>query len=118
MVSIQYFDILSASAYSAAKGAVHSWTRTAAGTWGKYNIRVNAILPAIATPMYYAARKRSTEEENTVAHWRNSVPISLGQEYGDPDNDLAPVMVFFASDSSKFITGQLIPVDGGQTAGL
>ena len=32
--------------------------------------------------------------------------------------DLAPVMVFFASDSSRFITGQLIPVDGGQTAGL
>ena len=108
----------SASAYSAAKGAVHSWTRTAAGTWGKHNIRVNAILPAIATPMYYAARERSTEEENIVAHWRNSVPIALGQEYGDPDNDLAPVMVFFASDASKFITGQLIPVDGGQTAGL
>ena len=108
----------SASAYSAAKGAVHSWTRTAAGTWGKHNIRVNAILPAIATPMYYAARERSTDEENTVAHWRNSVPNSLGQEYGDPDNDLAPVMVFFASDASKFITGQLIPVDGGQTAGL
>ena len=108
----------SASAYSAAKGAVHSWTRTAAGTWGKHDIRVNAILPAIATPMYYAARERSTDEENTVAHWRNSVPIALGQEYGDPDNDLAPVMVFFASDASKFITGQLIPVDGGQTAGL
>ena len=68
--------------------------------------------------MYYAARERSTDEENTVAHWRNSVPIALGQEYGDPDNDLAPVMVFFASDASKFITGQLIPVDGGQTAGL
>ena len=68
--------------------------------------------------MYYAARERSTEEENNVAHWRNSAPISLGQEYGDPDNDLAPVMVFFASDASKFITGQLIPVDGGQTAGL
>tara|TARA_B100000886_G_C20401210_1_gene482660 strand:+ start:409 stop:1182 length:774 start_codon:yes stop_codon:yes gene_type:complete len=108
----------SASAYSAAKGAVHSWTRTASGTWGKDNIRVNAILPAMATPMYYAARERSTEEENIVAHWRNSVPISLGQEYGNPEKDLAPVMVFFASDSSRFITGQLIPVDGGQTAGL
>ena len=107
----------SASAYSAAKGAVHSWTRTASGTWGK-DIRVNAILPAMATPMYYAARERSTEEENIASHWRNSVPISLGQEYGDPDRDLAPVMVFFASDSSRFITGQLIPVDGGQTAGL
>lgn len=108
----------SASAYSAAKGAVHSWTRTASGTWGKDNIRVNAILPAMATPMYYAARERSTEEENIAAHWRNSVPISLGQEYGNPEKDLAPVMVFFASDSSRFITGQLIPVDGGQTAGL
>ena len=108
----------SASAYSAAKGAVHSWTRTASGSWGKDNIRVNAILPAMATPMYYAARERSTEEENIVSHWRNSVPISLGQEYGNPEKDLAPVMVFFASESSRFITGQLIPVDGGQTAGL
>ena len=107
-----------ASAYSAAKGAVHSWTRTAAGSWGKDNIRVNAILPAIATPMYRAARERSSEEENLASHWRNSVPIALGQEYGDPEKDLAPVMVFFASDASKFITGQLIPVDGGQTAGL
>ena len=108
----------SAAAYSSAKGAVHSWTRTAAGTWGKHNIRVNAILPAIATPMYYAARERSTEDENLASYWRNSVPISLGQEYGDPEKDLAPVMIFFASDASKFITGQLIPVDGGQTAGL
>ena len=107
-----------ASAYSAAKGAVHSWTRTAAGSWGKDNIRVNAILPAMATPMYRAARERSSEEENLASHWRNSVPIALGQEYGDPEKDLAPVMVFFASDASKFITGQLIPVDGGQTAGL
>jgi len=95
----------SASAYSA-------------GTWGKDNIRVNAILPAMATPMYRAARERSSEEENLASHWRNSVPIALGQEYGDPDKDLAPVMIFFASDASKFITGQLIPVDGGQTAGL
>jgi NAD(P)-dependent dehydrogenase (short-subunit alcohol dehydrogenase family) len=108
----------SASAYSAAKGAVHSWTRTAAGSWGKDNIRVNAILPAMATPMYRAARERSSEEENLASHWRNSVPIALGQEYGDPEKDLAPVMIFFASDASKFITGQLIPVDGGQTAGL
>jgi 3-oxoacyl-[acyl-carrier protein] reductase len=105
----------SAAAYSAAKGAVHSWTRTAAGTWGAYNIRVNAILPAMATPMYQEARARSTEEENTASYWRNLNSIALGQEYGDPDRDLGPVMVFFASDASKFITGQMIPVDGGQT---
>ncbi len=104
-----------AAAYSASKGAVHSWTRTAAGTWGKDNIRVNAILPAMATPMYLEARARSTPEQNTISHWRNQVPIALGGVYGDPDRDLGPVMVFLASDASRFITGQLIPVDGGQT---
>ena len=104
--------------YAAAKAGIQGFSRALAAEIADRNIRVNAILPAIATPMYYAARERSTDEENTVAHWRNSVPIALGQEYGDPDNDLAPVMVFFASDASKFITGQLIPVDGGQTAGL
>ena len=104
-----------AAAYSAAKGAVHAWTRTAAGTWGADNIRVNAILPAMATPMYHEARARSTEEENTASFWRNLHSIALGQEYGDPDADLGPVMVFMASDASRFITGQLIPVDGGQT---
>ena len=104
-----------ASAYSAAKGAVHAWTRTAAGTWGQDNIRVNAVLPAIATPMYHEARARSTEEQNLANYWRNLQSIALGEEYGDPDTDLGPVMVFLASDASHFITGQMIPVDGGQT---
>ena len=106
---------VSAAAYSAAKGAVHSWTRTAAGTWGQDNVRVNAILPAMATPMYVEARERATEDENVASYWQNHHSIALGNEYGDPDHDLGPVMVFLASDASGFITGQLIPVDGGQT---
>lgn len=105
----------SAAAYSASKGAVHAWTRTAAGTWGKDRVRVNAILPAMATQMYLEARERSTDEENLASYWRNLNSIALGQEYGDPDKDLGPVMVFFASDASHFITGQMVPVDGGQT---
>ncbi len=104
-----------AAAYSAAKGAVHAWTRTAAGTWGELNIRVNAILPAMATPMYKEARLRMTDEENNASYWQNHQSIAMGQEYGDPDRDLAPVMVFLASDGARFITGQMIPVDGGQT---
>jgi 3-oxoacyl-[acyl-carrier protein] reductase len=107
---------VSAAAYSAAKGAVHSWTRTAAGTWGAHKVRVNAILPAMATPMYLEARQRATEEQNTASYWQNLRTIALGEEYGDPDEDLGPVMVFLASDASHFITGQLIPVDGGQTS--
>jgi len=103
-----------AAAYSATKGAVHAWTRTAAGTWGSDNIRVNAVLPAIRTPMFLAAKEGLSDEELNVKYWRNEQSIALGQEYGDPDTDLGPVMVFLASDASHFITGQLIPVDGGQ----
>jgi 3-oxoacyl-[acyl-carrier protein] reductase len=104
----------SAAAYSASKGAVHAWTRTAAGTWGVDNVRVNAVLPAIRTPMFEAAKVGLSEEELNMKYWRNEQSIALGQEYGDPDRDLGPVMVFLASDASRFITGQLIPVDGGQ----
>ena len=53
--------------------------------------------------------------EETASFWMNHQSIALGQSYGDATKDLAPVMVFFASDDSGFITGQLIPVDGGQT---
>jgi 3-oxoacyl-[acyl-carrier protein] reductase len=105
----------SAAAYSAAKGAVHSWTRTAAGTWGVDNIRVNAILPAMVTPMYEEARARPYDEEKMASYQVQMATIAMGGKYGDPDKDLGPVMVFFASDASWFISGQLIPVDGGQT---
>ena len=104
-----------AVAYSAAKGAVHSWTRSAAASWGKDGIRMNAILPAMATPMYEEAMSKLSEEATTAAFWMNHQSIALGNKYGDPLTDLGPVMVFFASDASRFITGQLIPVDGGQT---
>jgi 3-oxoacyl-[acyl-carrier protein] reductase len=69
----------------------------------------------MATPMYREANQRYSEKQLEIAYWRNRHSIALGQEYGDPDEDLGPVMVFFASDASRFITGQMIPVDGGQT---
>ncbi|MGA9524804.1 MAG: SDR family oxidoreductase [Myxococcaceae bacterium] len=105
-----------APAYSASKGAVHSWTRTAAAAWGPDQVRVNAILPAIATPMYEDAISRMTPEQALAHRWQNEESIAMGKKYGDPDRDLGPVMVFFASDGSRFITGQLIPVDGGQAS--
>lgn len=99
--------------YSLSKGAVHSWTRTLAHEWGKYNIRVNAILPIIATPMYNEALKAMTPEQLEWFKVTTLNNIPLGNRFGDADKDLAPVMNFFASDESHFITGQLIPVDGG-----
>ncbi|MCV2394443.1 SDR family oxidoreductase [Actinotalea sp. M2MS4P-6] len=99
--------------YSASKGAVHSWTRTVAAAWGRSGIRVNAILPIIATPMYEKNRASMTPAQLERFTRETEQAIPLGGRYGDADRDLAPVMVFFASEASRFITGQLIPVDGG-----
>ena len=99
--------------YGASKGAVHSWTRSIAREWGPRGIRVNAVLPYVMTSMterFYAAL---TPEELEAFHRTNAAQIPLGGKFGDPDLDLAPVLVFLAGDGSRFITGQLIPVDGG-----
>ena len=99
--------------YSASKGAVHSWTRSVAHAWGAYNIRVNAVLPAIWTPMYDNHRSHLNEQELAAHDAGMAQAIPLGGKLGDPEKDLAPLMVFLASDDSRFITAQLIPVDGG-----
>ena len=65
--------------------------------------------------MYIEGTSNLTEEEAAFSFWQNHQSIALGQKYGDPDEDLGPVMVFLASDGSRYITGQMIPVDGGQT---
>lgn len=64
--------------------------------------------------MYEEALSRMTPEQAEAHRWQNE-SIAMGKKYGDPDRDLGPVMIFFASDASCFITGQLIPADGGQT---
>jgi NAD(P)-dependent dehydrogenase (short-subunit alcohol dehydrogenase family) len=99
--------------YSASKGAVMSWTRTAAVEWAPDGITVNTVVPAIWTPMYdeYRARLDPDELARHDAGMRASVP--LGGRLGDPEQDLGPVMVFLASDDSHFITGQIISANGG-----
>lgn len=99
--------------YAASKGAVLAWTRTIAQEWGPYGISVNAIAPGMWTPMYDATRAGMTPEQ-LEAHDRGmAMMIPLGGRLGDPDADMAPVLVFLASDASRFITGQTLAVDGG-----
>jgi NAD(P)-dependent dehydrogenase (short-subunit alcohol dehydrogenase family) len=99
--------------YSASKGAVLAWTRTIAQEWARYGITANAIAPAMWTPMYDATRSRLTEEE-LAAHDRGmAMAVPLGGRLGDPDRDMAPVLVFLVSDGARFITGQTLAVDGG-----
>ena len=102
--------------YGMTKGAVHNWTRSVAREWGPAGVRVNAVLPYVATPMYYGFRNALSPEE-LVAHDKQlKEQFPLGGNLGDPAKDLAPVMVFLASDASHWMTGQLFPVDGGFVA--
>jgi NAD(P)-dependent dehydrogenase (short-subunit alcohol dehydrogenase family) len=99
--------------YSASKAAVMAWTRTVAQEWARYGIRVNSVVPAIWTQMYDEYRARMSDQERAIHDMAMAHVIPLGGKLGDPDRDAAPVMVFLASDASRFITGQAIAVDGG-----
>lgn len=101
------------AAYSASKGAVVAWTRTVAQEWAKYAITVNAIAPAIWTPMYDKTRASMTPEQLVThdAHMADAVP--LGGKLGDVDRDFVPVLAFLSGEGAGFMTGQVFPVDGG-----
>jgi 3-oxoacyl-[acyl-carrier protein] reductase len=99
--------------YGASKAAVHAWTRSVAREWGQRGIRINAVLPYMVTPMYERFREALTPEDLAAHDKATAEQIPLGGKFGNADEDLAPVLVFLASEGSRFITGQMIPVDGG-----
>jgi len=93
-------------AYSASKGGIVTLTKSLAIAWAKDNIRVNAIAPGwIATPLTEAlqkdeARSRTILERTPMGRW------------GTPDDLVGPAL-FLASDAARFVTGAVLPVDGG-----
>lgn len=99
--------------YAASKGAVMAWTRTVAQEWGRYGVRVNCLAPAAWTPMYEAFRSRMSPNELAIHDLTMQHMVLIGGRLGDPERDIAPVLVFLASDDSRFVTGQVISVDGG-----
>lgn len=101
--------------YAASKGAVLSWTRTIAKEWAaRYNVRCNCVNPTMKTPMYEQYLASLTPEQLAAFQASEKDRVPLGGEMGDADRDMAPVMVFLASDASHFINGQIIPVNGGR----
>ncbi len=93
--------------YNTSKAAVINMTRALAIEWATHNIRVNAIAPGMfRTRMTDAILQRA---EPVVA---DAMPM---KRIGQP-GELAPAVLFLASDASSYITGQVLPVDGGRTA--
>ncbi len=102
-----------AAVYSATKGAVQAWTRSAAKAWGADRVTVNALAPAVQTPGADRFRDFLGPDAAAFIDQQMKLSIPLGGKLGDPADDLGPVLVFLASEGAGFITGQLIPVDGG-----
>jgi NAD(P)-dependent dehydrogenase (short-subunit alcohol dehydrogenase family) len=98
--------------YAASKGAVVQLTRTAAIEMARSAIRVNAVCPGpTMTPILERAR---VEQPEQLAAATGSIPLG---RIGKPE-EVAAAIVFLASDDASFITGAIVPVDGGITANL
>ncbi|MHB1488446.1 MAG: SDR family NAD(P)-dependent oxidoreductase [Acidimicrobiales bacterium] len=103
------------TAYKLSKAGVNALTQNLAITNAKYGLRANAILPGfIDTPMAVDAAARTLDRERTVVAEARAAAVPLGRQ--GTAWDVANAALFLASDESAFITGVLLPVDGGQAA--
>lgn len=85
--------------YGMAKEAVRALTRMAAREWGPDKITVNNVLPVADT--WGAAEKNAPPPPNALAR------------FGSPEEDIAPVVLFLASNDAQFVTGYSLTPDGG-----
>ncbi|HXN97679.1 MAG TPA: SDR family oxidoreductase, partial [Candidatus Acidoferrales bacterium] len=103
-------------AYKTSKAGVNALTHQIALENAKYNIRANVIMPGLMnTPMAIEgiSKSRGIPKEELIA--KRDVLVPLGQKMGTAW-DVAFAALFLASDEAKFITGVMLPVDGGQSA--
>ena len=104
------------TAYKSSKAAVNALTQGMAIANASYGIRVNAILPGLMnTPMAIESlAARLQMDKADLVRARNSL-VPLGNKMGTAW-DVAHAALFLASDEAQFITGVVLPVDGGQGA--
>ncbi|HEY2281143.1 MAG TPA: glucose 1-dehydrogenase [Streptosporangiaceae bacterium] len=93
-------------AYNASKAAVHQLTKSLAAEWAPHNIRVNALAPG-----YVKTEMAPVDRPEFRRHWIEDVPQ---QRYATPE-EIAPSVVYLASEASAFMTGSVLVIDGGYT---
>jgi NAD(P)-dependent dehydrogenase (short-subunit alcohol dehydrogenase family) len=101
------------AAYCASKGGVVQLTREMAVEYGQYNIRINCICPGTTeTPMIDRLLGLESDPEGTARSVKAMHPLG---RFAQPE-EIARAMLFLASDEASFVTGVVLPVDGGYTA--
>ena len=97
------------AAYNVSKGALIQFSRSIAVEYGPYGIRSNTICPGlIATEM----TTELMDDKELMDEWIKEYPLG---HFGKPE-DVAAACLYFAADESSFVTGTVLPVDGGFTA--
>lgn len=103
------------AAYSAAKAGVFQFTRAMALDLAKHKIRVNGIAPGeIETPLWLNTYNNLPNSDQVKASVLARIPLG---RFGTPE-DVAFTALWLASDEARYVTGQIITVDGGITAGV
>jgi len=97
-------DAADAIAYSASKGAIITFTKDLAAKWAKYNIRVNAIAPG-----WFPSDMSQWVLEHHGKKLLSHIPMG---RFGEGE-ELKGATVYLASEASKYVTGAILPVDGG-----
>jgi NAD(P)-dependent dehydrogenase (short-subunit alcohol dehydrogenase family) len=96
------------AAYCASKGAVDTLTRTLACEWAKHNVLVNAIAPTVV-------ETELTKELLADVEYAKTMKARIPMGRWAFTEDLVGPCIFFASDASNFVTGQILYIDGGVT---
>ncbi len=99
------------AAYASSKGGLVQLTRVLAVEWASYNVRANAICPG---PFLTELNKAILDDPEKMKYFMDRLPM---KRFGRPE-ELVGSVVFLASDKASYLTGVIIPMDGGASAAI